>query len=179
MNKHPYYWSSGFTIDGDRVTYEEDETLTFRANYLQSVPGIVCTWLFHNYTTGAQIKTLTGAVATSSFTFAEGRQGISVTLQIDFGIYRCEFKRGPRIVIVPDTSVPTHVVDIAALPVSGGEHQWTTSYAAGSIIHLVNTGGTVKRVQVRGTFSGTATNPVIITQYAIHFNPRTRHTMTR
>lgn len=167
-----YFYNKGFTIDGvNKVTYEENERLQFRLNYLLNKYRQV-NWEFINSNTNEIIATSNEINPLLTFNFADGINGIDVRLTIDFGIHRTLFYKRRRIMIVPDTSTAVWSISNLTSPPTYQGHSLVTAFGSqhtidgkyfrpGDIIHIT---GNLSSERIRFiNFNGVSGNPIIIT----------------
>lgn len=130
------YWpffDSGFTITGaDKVNYQAGSSITFDCVYLTAISSVYksATWNFYKSEDYSLIKTTTGLSSTTSFTFAEGKDGIDVELILNFGIHQTKFRKRRRVVIIPNKTTPTRTLNVGTIPVLSGGVVFSNSATA-------------------------------------------------
>jgi hypothetical protein len=135
----PFY-DSGFTITGvDKVNYQAGSNITFNCTYLSAISSVYksATWNFYRSEDYSLIKSTGGLSSTTTFTLAEGKDGIDVELILDFGLHRTKFRKRRRVVIIPDKTTATRTLDISTIPMISGAgvaftNSTTASVTAGS-----------------------------------------------
>ena len=118
----PFY-DSGFTITGaNKVNYQSGSNITFNTVYLSAINSVYksATWNFYKSSDYSLIKSVGGLTPTTSFTYAEGKDGIDIELTLDFGIHQTKFRKRRRIVIIPDKTTPTRILNISTIPLLSG-----------------------------------------------------------
>lgn len=127
----PFY-RSGFEINGvDQVNYQHQQSLTFNCVYL-GVLGLerFVTWEFTKSTDHSLIGTSSGASTTVYFDLSDGKDGIDVQMNIQFGIIPTKFKKKRRVVITPDFTAANRTIDISTIPILSGGSAFSNAATA-------------------------------------------------
>jgi len=152
---HPYYWTSFISVTGNRrVVYEDWETIQVNA---PAIGGAIFTWNFYNSTTGALIKSTSGASPNVTFTTVEGIDGVDVELIATIGINITRFYKRRRFVIYPDHRTPTKTINLSlgtgdASITSLGGTQYQVDIGSG----IAKLTGSISTERIKLVGSGTA-----------------------